>query len=284
LVGLALLGVWAAGIEPYWIEVTRQNVVAPLPLPLKVAHLSDLHTHGLGRRERAFLALLEREQPDLIVITGDTVVGGEVGTAALGLTNDPSYERAAELFRRFNAPLGVWAVRGNWENVRRVADERAFYERSGVQLLVNEAHEVRPRVWLVGLDDAATGGPDPETALRRVPQGAYAIGLFHSPASFDGVAGRVPLSLAGHTHGSNQHRSGHTRVPPTEYRDGPVAAESTGGSRRIQSHKREKPQRQGGRDQNICQGTGASAISRSGTTRNAGPRGNRTRARRPRPA
>ena len=73
--GLAV-AVDAFFVEPYRIEVTHSSVQAPLAQPLKIAHLSDLHTSGLGRRERQLLLLLDAEQPDVIVITGDTVTWG----------------------------------------------------------------------------------------------------------------------------------------------------------------------------------------------------------------
>jgi predicted MPP superfamily phosphohydrolase len=91
-------------IEPYRIEVTHSSVQAPVTRPLKIAHLSDLHTSGLGRRERKLLLLLEAEHPDVIVITGDTVTWGH------------HYDKIRQLLSRLNAPLGVWLVRGNWEN------------------------------------------------------------------------------------------------------------------------------------------------------------------------
>jgi uncharacterized protein len=91
-------------IEPYRIEVTHSSVQAPLTKPLRIAHLSDLHTFGLGRRERQLLSLLDAEQPEVIVITGDTVTWGR------------HYERIRPLLSRLHAPLGVWLVRGNWEN------------------------------------------------------------------------------------------------------------------------------------------------------------------------
>jgi predicted MPP superfamily phosphohydrolase len=193
-----LLYAWA--VEPYWIEVTRHQVAAPLAAPLKVAHLTDLHLYGLGRRERKLLALLDRERPDVIVITGDSVVNGDPFAPAPGLADDPTYARAAPVFARLRAPLGVWAVRGNWENWRRVRDERAWYRRHGIGLLVNEAREVRPGLWIAGLDDIQAT-PDPDAAARAIPQGAYVLALFHSPAYFDRIAGRFPLALAGHTHG-----------------------------------------------------------------------------------
>jgi uncharacterized protein len=196
---LALL-LYAWAVEPYWIEVTRHHVAAPLDAPLRIAHLSDLHLYGLGRRERKLLALLEREKPDVVVITGDSVIDGELLGPRPEWPDDDVYARAAQVFDRLQAPLGVWAVRGNWENVRRVRDEGAFYARHGIHLLVDEARQVRPGFWIVGFDDIQAE-PDLAAASRPIPAGAYVLALFHSPAWFDTVAGRFPLALAGHTHG-----------------------------------------------------------------------------------
>ena len=135
------------------------------------------------------------------------MIDGDLFGPELGLQEDPSYARAAEVLRRLRAPLGVWAVRGNWENARRNPHERAFYERNGVRLLVNEASEVRSGVWLVGFDDVSTGGPDPNGASRDLPADSFSIALLHSPAYFDSAAGRWSLALAGHTHG------GQVRLP-----------------------------------------------------------------------
>ena len=198
---LALL-LYAWGIEPYWIEVTRHRVAAAVGPPVTVAHLTDLHLYGLGRRERKLLALLDREKPDLIVITGDSVIDGELFGPRPEWPDQEAYARAGPFFERLRAPLGVWAVRGNWENVRRLedGDEAAFYAGRGVRLLVDEAAEVRPGLWVAGFDDIQAG-PDADAALRRVPAGAFVLGLFHSPAWFDTVAGRLPLAVSGHTHG-----------------------------------------------------------------------------------
>jgi uncharacterized protein len=171
-------------IEPYHIEVTHSSVHAPLTRPLKIAHLSDLHTSGLGRRERKLLSLLAIQQPDVIVITGDTVTSGH------------HYEDIRPLLSRLHAPLGVWLVRGNWENDHPLSNERAFYSQLGIHFLLNQARPIRPDVWLAGLDDPASGTPNLDAALSDVPQGAYVIAAFHAPAFFDKVAGRVPLVLA----------------------------------------------------------------------------------------
>jgi uncharacterized protein len=194
--GLAL-AVDAFWVEPYRIEVTHSSVPAPLTRPLKIAHLSDLHTSGLGRREQQLLGLLDAEHPDVIVITGDTLTWGL------------HYDNIRPLLSRLHAPLGVWLVRGNWENDHPLPlyEERAFYSQLGIHFLLNEARPIRPDVWLAGLDDPSSGTPNLDAALSTVPQCAYVIAAFHAPAFFDNVAGRVPLVLAGHTHG------GQVRLP-----------------------------------------------------------------------
>lgn len=99
-------------VEPYRIQVTHSTVPAPLTRPLKIAHLSDLHTSGLGRREQRLLDLLAAEQPDVVVITGDTITSGH------------HYENIRPLLARLHASLGVWFVRGNWENRYPLLNER----------------------------------------------------------------------------------------------------------------------------------------------------------------
>jgi len=182
-------------IEPYRIEVTHSSIQAPLTRPLKIAHLSDLHTSGLGRRELKLLSLLDAEHPDVIVITGDTITWGH------------RYDNIRPLLSRLHAPLGVWLVRGNWENNYPLQNERAFYSQLGIHFLLNEARPIRSDIWLVGLDDPSRGTPNLDAALSTVPQGAYVIAAVHAPAFFNNIAGRVPLVLAGHTHG------GQVRLP-----------------------------------------------------------------------
>jgi predicted MPP superfamily phosphohydrolase len=190
--GLAsLLCLWAAWIEPGWVEVTRHTLTARVAAPLKILHLTDLHTSALGRRERRLLALVEAERPDAIVITGDCPdVAGD-------------YEAVHALVSRLRAPLGVFVVRGNWEHWRPLASrglrEHEFW-----------AGCVTAGVWLAGFDDFLAGFPRVQ-ALGGLPRGVFAIALFHSPAFFDELVsaapGRCALSLAGHSHG------GQVRLP-----------------------------------------------------------------------
>lgn len=186
---VASLGAYASWIEPYWIEVTRHSVSAPLSWPVKIAHITDLHASGLGRRERKMLRLVEAERPDLIVITGDSI----------NITSD--YPGFRDVLSQLHAPLGVWVVRGNHEDWWPVKNEREFYESAGAKLLLNSSAQVSDGVWLIGFDDLYGGSPDAEKAFAGVPASAYKIALFHSPPYFDTAAGRCDLALAGHSHG-----------------------------------------------------------------------------------
>jgi len=179
---------YAFFIEPYSIELTRHALAADVLQPLKIAHLTDLHSRGFGTRERQVVELVEQAAPDLIVVTGDVVDNG-------------SLEPSREMFRRLRAPLGVWVVRGNTEQTRPEAEEVDFFRSVGARLLDNQGVAVRSDVWLVGLDDPLTGHPDLKVALEKAPAASFKVALFHSPGHFAEVAGLFNLGLAGHTHG-----------------------------------------------------------------------------------
>ena len=182
-------------IEPYLIEVTHHSLKAAIAAPLKIALISDIHTRGFGSRERKLIRLLESENPDVILICGDSI----------GRDND--FGDVTAFLRNLHAPLGVWLVNGNWENHSPPKNEHALYASVGVHFLQNEAAAIRPDVWLLGLDDPFSAAARPDPVIQTIPQGVYTIALFHSPAYFDRIAGRVPLALAGHTHG------GQIRIP-----------------------------------------------------------------------
>jgi predicted MPP superfamily phosphohydrolase len=182
-------------VEPYLLQTTHHRFVAPVRAPLRIAHVTDLHTGGLGLREKRLLAALAEEKPDLIAITGDTVDSGDL-------------EAARPVIAAMRAPLGVFAVSGNWEHWRPVhGDQAAFYASAGARFLRNESVRVRDDLYVIGLDDAVSGAPDIAGAIKGVPDGVMRLALFHAPIGFDDAAPHVQLALAGHTHG------GQVRVP-----------------------------------------------------------------------
>src|SRR5437868_820943 len=136
--GAAGLGLFvdATAIEPYRLEVTHYVQHGPVTKPVTIAHLSDLHTCGLGRHERKVLAALAVEKPDLIVISGDSV------------TDACKPESQKELLSAVSAiapRLGTWLVFGNWEHWHPVRHRARFYEEAGIHLLDNENAQLEDR-------------------------------------------------------------------------------------------------------------------------------------------
>ncbi len=185
---MALGALYAGCLEPRWIEVTHHQIPAPISQPLKIAILADLHSSGIGGVERRVFELLQQEAPDLIVLPGDIV------------HNRGDRAGVSEVLRRLSAPKGVYYVIGNWERWR-LGRPKAFEGAGQAQMLLNEPKEVAPGVWLIGLDDSLSGSPSLVKAMEPVPQSAFRIGVFHSPAFFDFSSERFELAISGHTHG-----------------------------------------------------------------------------------
>jgi hypothetical protein len=172
--------------------VSTHEVTAPVERAITIVHLSDLHSKGFGRRERRIVEVVEVVKPDLVAVTGDVV-------------HDGNLENVRELFTRLKAPLGVFVVRGNWENWRPPGNEASFYASVGVRFLVNTGELARGDLWIAGVDDPMSGHADFGAALSSAPPGAAKIALLHSPEVFDTI--QTDLALAGHTHG------GQVRLP-----------------------------------------------------------------------
>jgi len=155
---------------------------------LLVAHVTDLHTDGLGVTELKLIDTIRSEKPDIIFITGDIATPG--GTAK-------GYE---DVLSKLNAPLGVYFVQGNWEYWEPVKELGQILKRVGIVDLTNRYIHVKDNLWLVGQDDKLAGSPELKT-YERVPSGNKIISLFHSPELFESINMKTDLAFAGHSHG-----------------------------------------------------------------------------------
>lgn len=211
LVVLSCLAVWTFWLEPASTVVRRVSLGVPgwreEQRGLKVALLTDLHVgapHMSLARLRNVVGRVNEEAPDLVIITGDFVIGGEnhKGGVAGGTFAEP--EPIAEELKLLSAPLGVYAVLGNhdhWYDGERVA--RAL-RGAGLKVLENEAVRIESggrAFWLAGIADLWTRRPDIAGTLRQVNTDDPVILFTHNPDIFPNVPARVSLTLAGHTHG-----------------------------------------------------------------------------------
>jgi predicted MPP superfamily phosphohydrolase len=186
---------------------TLERVTLRLPtLPpaldgLRIGQISDTHL-GLpfaADNLRWAVEQMNREQPDLIGLTGD------LAGLADGIPDIPP------LLSGLRAPLGVYAVPGNHDYWEGLADVQAALMLADIPLLMNEHRHLRwngADLWLAGIDDIWDGSPNLAAALDGVPRGAFTVLLAHSPDIADNATDYgFALQLSGHTHG------GHLRLP-----------------------------------------------------------------------
>ncbi|MGH7895414.1 MAG: metallophosphoesterase, partial [Candidatus Binatia bacterium] len=177
---------------------------------LRLVHLSDLHLGPLANRAalRDALVRVSAETPDLVVVTGD-------------IADSPATDLASWLpeLDRVSARHGVFAILGNHDarlghaemaaalrthtHWRILRDETVLLEIDGSQLA------------LIGLEDRPT--PRESDALpglaTALPDGVPVIVLAHHPNVFRAARrARLPLTLAGHTHGGQVALPGLPRV------------------------------------------------------------------------
>jgi predicted MPP superfamily phosphohydrolase len=191
--GILLACVDAFLVEPHWLEVTRTTIYTPkLQAPVRVAVIADLQTDHLGDYEERVFRLVVAEQPDLILLAGDY----------LHLAQYDRYvaESASlnEMLQRvdLDAPLGVYAVRGNvdWPDLWR-----EIFAGLPVTTFETSATLDLGSVVLTGLTledstntalslDAADGQEKFHIVLGHIPN--FSLGQVNAD-----------LLVAGHTHG-----------------------------------------------------------------------------------
>ena len=122
-----LAAAWAFLVEPSWVAIETSRVETTGPLldrrVLKILHVTDLHLEEFGGPEERLLAVAKREQPDLVLLTGDYVNSREAISVLV------------RLLRGLSAPLGVFGVEGHHDHKYRIAEA---FEEGGATLLRDE--------------------------------------------------------------------------------------------------------------------------------------------------
>jgi len=221
---------WGFLIEPGRLVVKHETIQIDNWPPeldgLRIAILSDIHADNwfvTEKKLRSIVAETNNLQPELIVILGDYMSSnGHV-------TRRVEPEVFAAILKDFRAPYGVYSVLGNHDWWYSGAKVRQGLEQNGIKVLENQSLQIEVRgtsLWLVGLSDLWTRPQRIADTVAQVPEGQPAIALAHNPDIFPRVPERVPLLLAGHTHG------GQVRFPII----GSVVEASEYGERYVRGH------------------------------------------------
>lgn len=165
---------------------------------LRVVQLTDLHLHpDYPQKKLARLVqLVNAQQPDLIVFTGDLLRQASPRPLPPG---------AIGMLRKMTARYGKYAVRGNHE-LRGWPQQAVWYlKKAGFTLLRNRRAAVMlpggRRLVVAGLDDGCYRLADPSTVLALKKEEGFRLVLAHEPMLARLVPpGAAELVLAGHTH------------------------------------------------------------------------------------
>ena len=146
------------------IETTVHRVpVKNLKEPMRVTQVSDLHRswcvseHFVARCVDFAL----QTRPDAYLLTGDFV------------TSQADYsESCASQLLRLKAPMGQYAILGNhdWGCNKGSGGPEVAYNiaQADVRVLTNRSFVLDNGLQIVGVDDASTGHPDPDTAFAKI--------------------------------------------------------------------------------------------------------------------
>ncbi len=219
--GVSLVGVGKGYSNTDKNEILLERVPVTIPnLPaafrgFKIAQLSDLHSSPLVSIDhlQASANLAARENPDLVVLTGD-FIGHKIRTFLAKYHEfDRQYvDNIVEAFSVLKPPHGIFAVLGNhdfWsgpEATQYITD--TFSKGLGVNWLRNRRVELQrgsDRIQLIGVDDLWEKTFSLRKAYQNVDPERTRILLSHNPEvneEFQWNSGlSAELILSGHTHG-----------------------------------------------------------------------------------
>ncbi|MBR5058748.1 MAG: metallophosphoesterase [Clostridiales bacterium] len=169
--------------------------------PLRIALISDSHLgacfDGEGFADR--IEEIEKQQVDMLVITGDLVDGK---------TKKEDMITSCEALGKIKTTYGVYYVTGN-HNIGDI-DKMDFgfdelvaeLEKNGVHVLLDEVAEVGDDFYIVGRIDRSMDRKPISELTEPLDKSKYIIVLDHQPNDYDAEreAG-CDLVLSGHTHG-----------------------------------------------------------------------------------
>jgi len=191
---LCIFAYWQAmNVQPVHLTVSTKKIDSEKNI--RIAAISDLHLgRFIGEKKLEKVAAIVREtKPDILVFLGDIV------------DTDMSQRMDEALIIKGMIPHGGgFAVLGNHEAYRGLAQAMAFKEHGGLKILRNAATESLG-ITIVGVDDPVLkNAPDllQEVALLQgLDHSRFILFLRHRPGYQQQLSGLYDLQLAGHTHG-----------------------------------------------------------------------------------
>ncbi len=175
---------------------------------IRVVQFADSHvgTTFDGKGLNKYVDEMNKEKPDVVLITGDFVDDG---------TSKQDMEDACAAVGRLNTKYGVYFVFGNHDKGYYAKERRGYdgndliaeLEKNNVKVLQDESVLIDDRFYIIGRQDASeeqSGGSRAKASdlTKDLDSEKYMIMMDHQPNDYDAEAeSGVDLVLSGHTHG-----------------------------------------------------------------------------------
>lgn len=178
---------------------------------LKIVQISDIHVGSFFNKydkvEHA-IRMINQLEADFVFFTGDLV--NNIAEEMFGW--EP-------IFSKIQAKKGKFSILGNhdygdyvpWDKEEtknsNLSKLISIHKEIGFTPLLNEAVELRPGFWLLGVENWGKApfrqSGELGKTLEHVPQNAFKVLLSHDPSHFDEqvTSTNIDLTLSGHTHG-----------------------------------------------------------------------------------
>lgn len=193
-----------------------QLVSIEVPLPrlheswdgFRIAQLSDFHYDDYFSVVplRKAIAMVNQQQPDLVVLTGDFVTSPKRRPSRpVAMQAARAVEPCAALLTQLHTRAGILAVLGNHDIDTDAGHVIEVLQSHGIPVLRNRSVPLErdgKRLWFSGVDDVLVGKPRLDLALKDIPSDETVVLLAHEPDWADYVSRHpVDLQLSGHSHG-----------------------------------------------------------------------------------
>lgn len=183
----------------------KNNKISKAFRGFKIIHLSDFHSKEFGKKNTRMIKILEKESPDIIVITGDLIDRRRYNE-----------DKSLEIIKGIKEIAPIYFVTGNHEGFSgKFRSLETKLKHAGVTILRNEKHIItreNEQIIVLGLDDPSFR-PVKTSKNHEIIEAeissmigrnneAFTILLCHRPEHFDVYSKfKVDLSLTGHAHG-----------------------------------------------------------------------------------
>lgn len=162
---------------------------------LKIVAISDLHLgYNIGKKElQGWIRLINREEPDVVLIAGDILDSSIRPVIDEDLASD---------LREIKARYGVFAIMGNHDYMAGVEKSAKFMNEANIKVLRDETVLVDSTFYIVGRDDKTNSRRKSlEQLILSVDKTKPVILLDHQPYNLEEAEKNgIDFQFSGHTH------------------------------------------------------------------------------------